>query len=355
MAKTNPKNTGKKPPVEVPKSKKLTQEELNKKYESAKSRASSGDINRIELEKGENIVRLVDANFEENFVSFVSDTEGNTRKINMGIDIKENKEKYSILFETVPDAKMQHRYYFRAITGKVVKTDKGKKTVLDNEIKLFEVGPTVFKQIAAIQGDDEFPNIDEINLKITKVGEKLKTEYTVMPTPNKSPLPADLIGEIDLELLVEPTPLKTVYEILGEEYDSDDDDSDDDSVTTDVDDLPEEDEEETEVETGEDDGLSELTRAQLKKVIAEEELDIQVYKSWTDDQIREAIREARPVVSEDEDEPVEEDEDEPVEEDDDDDDEVLAEEDDDDLADIDSLDDVDEEPEPPKKGKKGKK
>lgn len=343
-----------------PAKKQMSSDDLRKKYEDAKNRASSGDINNIKLDKGENIVRIVSNEFEENYVVFVKDTEGKDRKINMGIDPNKNKEKYAIIFETMPDAKAQHRYYFKAVTGKseTIKKDGKtiKKTILDNEVRLLEVGPSVFKQIAAVQIDDEYPNIDEINLKITRTGEKLKTEYTVMPTPTKSPLPADLVGDIDLTAVTEETPLKTVYEILGEDYDAASAPSDDDDDLPDYSDEDEPDEDEPK-ETESDD-LAELSRKELKELIKSEGHEITIYKSWEDDQIRDAIRDARKNKSEDE---PDEDEPEETESDEDLSDDVIVgedDDDDDDLADLDDLaDDDDDTPPPPKKvdAKKKKK
>lgn len=75
--------------------------------------------------------------------------------------------------------------------------------------------------------------------------------------------------------------------------------------------APDEDEEEDE-ETEDNGALDELSRAELKQLIKDEELDVRVLKSMTDDDLREAITEARP---EDEDE--EEDDEEEEEEEDD--------------------------------------
>ena len=321
---------------------------LNEKYSEAAERADAGDINRIQLEKGENTLRIIDPEFVENYVVFFEDTEGATKRVSMGIRMPLNKEKYAILFDSLPDVRPGHRYYWKALQGKKVKTTGGVKTVLGDEIKLLEVGPSIFKQIAAIQSDPEFGNVHEINLKITKTGEKLKTEYQVMPSPKSTPLPKDLQGELDLDMLVEETPLAMVYEYLGEEYTGEE--------------TPET-ETETEMETVEEitpetesDGFDDLERIELLKYIKKYDLEIVVYKNWTDDEIRNAIR-----LKIDELQAEEETVEETVEETDDvetvSDDTVVEEDDLGDLGDLDDLDKLEEEkpPVPPKKSKKTKK
>jgi len=83
-----------------------------------------------------------------------------------------------------------------------------------------------------------------------------------------------------------------------------------------------EDEDEDDEEGGD---LDDLNRSQLKQIIKDEELDITVKKSMSDDDIRELIEEARP---EDEDEDEEDDEDDDDDEEDDDEEEDDEEDDD---------------------------
>ena len=296
----------------------MTKKDINQKYVEAAARADSGDIPKVVLEKGDNIVRIIDLDFEENYVIYLEDTEGNTRKVNMGIDIKENKKEYAILFDSVAGLKPGHRYYFKAIQGKKVKTAKGVRTIIDPEVRLLEVGPTIFKQISAIQTDPEFPDVTDIDLKINKKGEKLKTEYTVLPSPKASKLP-ELEGEMDLSVFVEKTDLKTCYEIVGENFEDDeseepvkkskkksakveeveeDDTSDIPDETEDVDEV-----EEDEVE--EDDEFAGMDRLELRKYIKSNKLEIAVLKKWSDDDIRDEIRKsvntAEDVVDDEED------------------------------------------------------
>ena len=346
MAKQAP-TPPKKPAVPAPKSTpKMTKEQLNQMYADAAERADVGNITRIALEKGENTVRIIDPVFTENFVAYIEDTEGNTKRVSMGLNPSENKQKYAVLFEKIPDLNVSHRYYFKAIQGKKVKSATGVKTVMDTEVKLFEIGPSIFKQLAAIQSDSEFPSIDEINIKITKTGEKLKTEYNVMPSPKATPLPANLTGDVDLDALIEETSLDAVYEYLGEEYDGTTDDVTDENQ--DVDDITEElpvDEETVEEvpeETG--DGFDDMDRKELLGYNKQYELGITVYKNWTDDQIRDAIRAkiAEMSAESEVEETVEEVPEEVVEE-------TVAEETvDDELDDLSDLDDLEDEPEPVK-------
>jgi hypothetical protein len=209
--------------TQKPNSGKPAAKNLDSKYADAARRAG-GDLDKIELQNGENIVRLVDADFEENFVVFVEDTEGKNKRISMGLNMTENKEKFAVVFENFPDIKPQHKYYFKAVKGasEKIKDSKTQKILtrvtLDNQVKLFEIGPMVFKQIAAIQQDSEYPSVDEVNLKITKTGKKLDTDYQVLASNKATALPADLEGDVDLKKLVEETQIETVYEILGLEY-----------------------------------------------------------------------------------------------------------------------------------------
>jgi hypothetical protein len=337
MAKQAPQQPKKPaPPVAKSPAPKMTKEQLNQMYADAAERADAGNITRITLEKGENTIRIVDPVFTENFVAYIEDTEGNTKRVSMGLNPTQNKEKYAILFEKLPDASQSHRYYFKAIQGKKVKTATGVKVVMDTEVKLFEIGPSIFKQLAAIQSDSDFPSIDEINIKITKTGEKLKTEYNVMPSPKATPLPKDLVGDVDLDALVEETSLEAVYEYLGEEYDGTPSEDAEDSES--VDDITEEsavDEvtEEVEAETG--DGFDDMDRKELLVYNKQYSLGITVYKNWTDDQIRDAIRAkiAEMTAETETEETVEEDVEETTEE------TVEVETDEDDLSDLDDLED----------------
>lgn len=83
---------------------------------------------------------------------------------------------------------------------------------------------------------------------------------------------------------------------------AEDDDEDEDDELEDEDELETEEEEEDEDE----DDLEGLSRAELKKLIKDEELDITVKKSMSDDDLREAIQSARDEDDDEEDEEEEE-------------------------------------------------
>lgn len=95
----------------------------------------------------------------------------------------------------------------------------------------------------------------------------------------------------------------------GGSSDTDDTDSTDESETSDEDALADEVEEEDaeeEEEDAEEDTLASMDRTALKAYIKDNGLDIKVKKSWSDDDIREQIRNAECPVAEAEEEPEEE-------------------------------------------------
>lgn len=104
-----------------------------------------------------------------------------------------------------------------------------------------------------------------------------------------------------------PAKKKTSKKVTKKSVEDEDDDE-----TEEEEETEEEPEEEEADDNEEDDGLDDLDRAGLKKYIRENELDISIKKSMSDDDIREAIREA---LADDDNE--EETEEEPEEEDDD--------------------------------------
>src|ERR1035437_7768491 len=129
------------------------EKELNKKYDDAKNRAETGEgIDRIVLDKGDNYIAIVDADFKENYICFLQDTEGNDRRVQMGKDKAKNRERYPEIFDTV-DPGQQHHYYYKAIVGK--KSKKLGKIEFNRKVRLLEVGVKIFNQVAAIQTDDE--------------------------------------------------------------------------------------------------------------------------------------------------------------------------------------------------------
>jgi hypothetical protein len=295
MAKKKKKVKEKKPSVNI-----------SDKYQDAAQRAESGmDIDRIKLEKGENIIKLVSSDFTESYVVFVKDTEGNLRRVSLGKDKSEYKDKYQVLLDD-DEVKVQHRYYFNAIQGQAVKVkDKKTKKVkkkyrFDSQVKLLEVGVKIFKQIAGIQMDDEYPDVDKIYLKIKRTGDGVNTDYTVLPGKEVSD-PDDLSDFLDLEKIAEETPLNHVHEILGLES------------------VDEEEEEKPTKKGKKKPSKKDKKKPSKKKKVKEEE-----------EEEEEELEEEEEELEEDEDEEEEDEE---------------EEEEDDDLGDLDDLDDEEEEEE----------
>lgn len=153
----------------------------------------------------------------------------------------EGKVKGKVLKEytsLAPNALWKLRDVIEAITGRIPGAADVKK-LLQYCKKL------VGKEVGITLEDDEFTN------------DKGKTSI--------SSKASDFISTDDLD---------------GEPDDDDEDAEDDDDV------------EEEEDEDDEGDGLDEMDRKELKAHIKDEELDVAVKKSWSDDDIREAIRAA---------------------------------------------------------------
>lgn len=81
----------------------------------------------------------------------------------------------------------------------------------DNQVKLAEFGYSIVREVAKLQKDEDyaFAEYPDYDLKITKSGEGMNTEYTVTPAPNKSPLTAQEAADV-----AKQTPLHEVAERL---------------------------------------------------------------------------------------------------------------------------------------------
>jgi hypothetical protein len=213
---------------------------LRKKWEDAGKRAESVDFDNIVLNDGSNAVRIVSLDFEEAFVHYIKDTDNETRRVvcPAGIKDEDRKEATEICpvcaeYSETKDSEIrpQHRYFFNAVQGEVTKVKKAGKTVsritLGNTVKIFDIGNMIFKQIFAIQDDDEYPDVDKVNLKITRKGAKKKTEYIVMPSSKETPLPDDLTAMIDIAELAKITSADDINEMMGLETDEQTDIDDD--------------------------------------------------------------------------------------------------------------------------------
>ena len=217
-------------------------EKQRKKWDEAGQRAELGDFDNIVLKDGSNAVRIIDLNFEETYVHYIKDTENETRKVVCPAGLDDRKNAVDICpvcceFADTKDSDIrpQHRYLFNAVQGELVPVKKAGggravKIVLDNVVKIFDVGNMIFKQIYAINDDDEFPDVDKINLKITRKGSKKKTEYIVMPSSKETSLPDDLTEPIDIADLAKLTPVEEINEMLGLETDETTDMEDDDTA-----------------------------------------------------------------------------------------------------------------------------
>jgi hypothetical protein len=204
------------------------------KYEEAASRISDGvDVNKLDLVTGDNHVRIVEADFEEVYLHFFKDTDGNISRVvcPAGINRKGAADECPMCAEFDKDGdddlRAKRHLLYNAIRGKVVKKKFKDGTVkkvvrFDPQVLLLDIGPMIFKQISAIQTDDEYPDIDEISLKIIRTGKGKKgTKYQVLPGAKKTALPEDLSELLDLAALAKPTPISEINEIMGLETEED--------------------------------------------------------------------------------------------------------------------------------------
>lgn len=204
----------------------MPKKDYSKKYEEAKKRAESSDLDNIKLEQGLNVIRVVSLDFEETYLHYVKDTNGDTKRVVCPAGIENRKDASEVCpicaeYKETKDSdiRAQHRYFFNAVQGTVEKVKKNGRTVnrftLNNDVKLWDMGVMIFNQVSAIQLDDELEDIDGINLKITRTGKDLNTEYQVLPSAKPTSLPEDLTDLIDLEELVEPASITEINNILG--------------------------------------------------------------------------------------------------------------------------------------------
>jgi hypothetical protein len=192
--------------------------------QESKQRSSAGEFNRIDLHDGDNIIRITSTDYKEGYVFFLQDTEGNNAKVQMTEDKGYNRETYADVFNASTD-QPKLRFAFKALVGEVEKIRDSKThkvtatVVLDNTVQVLECGPQIAKQIFDLALDEEEPDITDVNMRITKEGTGLKTKYTVKLQKQPTPLPDDIIDDVDLEIIYAPTSLERVAEILGMEYD----------------------------------------------------------------------------------------------------------------------------------------
>ena len=187
------------------------------KYDKTKtSGGEGGDIRRLKLSPGKNIIRIVEDNFEEAWIHHFENKDGDKRRA-----ICLGKGKCPICNT---GNKATHRFYFNVIDRKEQKVDG--KTI----IRLFECGKMIYEPVRELALDEEYGNPTQYNLKINRVGEGKKTKYGVQASTKKYPLTdkeqaivdseTSEGGAYDLSMFVTKQTKAELLEILnGEEAD----------------------------------------------------------------------------------------------------------------------------------------
>lgn len=122
----------------------------------------------IKLENGENRIRLVSK--PENYQVHNQKIEGKFRSVKCeGTDCKLCAE----------GNKPRDRYAW-------VVLDRS-----DGQVKVYECGWMVFEQVLNLARDEDYGDPTQYDLKITKTGEGLDTNYTVIAVPKKTALTAE--------------------------------------------------------------------------------------------------------------------------------------------------------------------
>jgi len=90
----------------------------------------------------------------------------------------------------------------------------------NKEIKILESGPMIFKQISALALNDEYGDPQKYDITVTREGEKLETEYKIVPARKNTELTVaekELVrlDNFDLELYTTPRPESEISEILA--------------------------------------------------------------------------------------------------------------------------------------------
>lgn len=184
-----------------------------KKYETTTTEGGGGgDIRRMKLAQGLNVVRIVDDNFEDAWVHYFKDAEGNNRRT-----ICHGKGKCPLCAKKISAT---HRFYFNVIDRKAQK-ETGK-----TEVRLLEIGKMIYEQIRELALDEEYGDPTQYNLKINRKGEKKSTKYTVRASSKKYPLKESEISVIessteegglyDLNVFTARQTKSEILEMLGE-------------------------------------------------------------------------------------------------------------------------------------------
>lgn len=263
-----------------------------KKYKDIK--ASSGGADFVRLQDGTNRVRIVTFINEETGKEELY-AEASTHFLGKGsqVCLKQVGERCPVceyievlLKEDTKETKkianairVKKRYYFNVVQ--------------DGELKILEVGAQACQGILSFVADEEwgievFDHKTGRDFKINKSGSGLDTEYDVKLAKDASSIklpgkPKDLVNRIRTKSAEE------LEDLVKAEFD----DATFPPADTDAgeeDDRPSKKKHKENAPVDELDGMS---RAELKDVIEEEDLDVRVSKSMSDAEVAAAIREAR--------------------------------------------------------------
>lgn len=270
----------------------LDVKEIIKKYKDIK--ASSGGADYVKLQSGENRMRIVPFINEETGKEGLY-AEAATHFLGKGsqVCLKQVGERCPVcqyidilLEEDTKESKkianeirVKKRFYFNVIQ--------------DGELKILEVGAQACQAILKYVADPEY-GIEVFDLKrgydfkITKEGSGLDTEYDAILAKNPSTVklpgkPKDLANRIRTKSVEELEDLVKA-EFEGATFPPADDDAGDGDA------RPRKKNAKDSAPVDELDGMS---RAELKDIIEEEDLDVRVKASMSDTDIAAAIREAR--------------------------------------------------------------
>lgn len=192
-----------------------------KKYQDVDPNAGGGNIRRMKLQSGMNVIRIVEDGFDECWVHHFKDSEGKSRRA-----VCIGKKDCPIC---ATGNKAKHRFFFNVIDRKQQK-ETGKV-----EVKLLEVGKMVYEGIRELALDDEYGDPTQYNIKITRKGEgKNDTKYSVRASTKVYPLKKSEMevveseteegGAYDLDHFTTKQTKSELLEILGEGSDEEEDD-----------------------------------------------------------------------------------------------------------------------------------
>jgi hypothetical protein len=97
------------------------------------------------------------------------------------------------------DFRQQHAVRKRYFYNVVLLTTPGKKK-FDPVVGIASLGKKAHNQVMGFETDEDYGNLDDLeegrNLKVTRDGEGLKTEYAILPSPHAKPL-SDFVDDVD--------------------------------------------------------------------------------------------------------------------------------------------------------------